>query len=1443
MDVHPTGDWSADACRTVVRESTASLDLGGYGEEVAQTLVAMHFGVYRLGAQVEAVEGRPFTASPQHLLAQLHAFEAILQHERACREDQQRFRLVGLDKLAETVVEVESLQTSLSSKRTQLEQMNTDANERLQRMVHDQQAAETRREASLALQVSLKEQEAAVALQRRQVLEQLADAEPAVLDAQAAVSSIKKQYLSEIRSMTNPPAAVKNTMESVCILLGHHIDGWKSVQTIIRRDDFIASVLHLDTEQAVPSDVRQRLQREYLSRPEYNYETINHASQACGPLARWVLAQVHYAETLDRVAPLRAQVTAIEVEAQLTKDEAAAAAAAVAELETSIAAYKQEYAALIRDSQAMTSKMEQIQQKVSRSTQLLTGLSTERARWEEGRAAFDGQATTLVGDCILCAATVAYAGFFDQGSRETLRGEWEALLRHAAIPFRAGLDVGSMLVSTDTLAAWHAFGLPDDALADENAAIMEHCTRYPLLLDPTGAASAYVQHRFAQDKLAVASCLDANFVKVLESALRFGTPLLLEDAEHMDPVLLPILKKERQRKGGRVLVRVAQQDVDFAPTFRLVLATRDPSIALAPALFCHVQMVNFATTPKSLQSQALHRILLAESPDMEAQRAATAQSQSTLHRRLASLEHDLLTALNEAEGNLLESDSVIASLETLKREAAEIQVAMAEVDERAAEVQRAIQVYEPLAEACSAVYFALQELGTLQPYYQWDLRFFWSLFDTVLATPSTDTRTADLHRALLQHTYRRVAPSLLQEDRMVLMIRLARMHDDSMELEALVHADAIPSTLPYARRIALDVEQRAEVWAAYKAHAAPELVPTPLEAANETDDAQRLVRRALVVRTVRPDRTAPALWHALDALLCFSHLDEPLDLGGMVDATPAMVPLLLASTPGHDASDRVEQLASERNVPCAQIALGAPSAVREAERLLANAARSGHWVLIQNAHLAMPWLAQLVSRLEAAQSVGSMRVLVTCELSAHLPRALLRAAQVLVYETPAGLQAAMLACLRLVHTHPTHTGPQERQRLYFLTAYLHAVLLERQRYVPLGWTVPYDFYDTDLLAALDMIDAWTARAAGTKAHLAPEQVPWDAIRTLLKEYVYGAKLDHATDRAVLDALVDRLFVPEAFDQGFVLAPDHDQPLEAPEATRMDGFLDWVRAWSEPQPTPWLFLAPYAERSVASAHAEQALRRAALVRPTAALQPERTSVSYGAAAEQARPFLAALPETVETEPPSDVALVALWKREQDAAIAWLAQVRTTLQSVLDAAERPALRTQGTAAYAQCLAQNRVPDDWRKDGLPTASLAVWIEALHARIGQAGRAPSVVALGRLFSPTAFLSATRQAAALALGTSWEQLHVSLRLGTHTGAGIVPIHGRSTYSPRFAARGRRVPAHGAGSERRAYVQSRGMCFAVVVGGGVRCVLARVCAARPRRVALPHRCRHRPWLE
>ena len=78
--------------------------------------------------------------------------------------------------------------------------------------------------------------------------------------------------------MGNPPAGVKLALDSVCNLLGHKIANWKDVQAIVRRDDFIASIVNYDNEKQMTKALRMKMRSEFLSKEEFTYEKVNRAS-------------------------------------------------------------------------------------------------------------------------------------------------------------------------------------------------------------------------------------------------------------------------------------------------------------------------------------------------------------------------------------------------------------------------------------------------------------------------------------------------------------------------------------------------------------------------------------------------------------------------------------------------------------------------------------------------------------------------------------------------------------------------------------------------------------------------------------------------------------------------------------------------------------------------------------------------------------------------------------------------------------------------------------------------------------------------------------------------------------------------------------------------------------------------------------------------------------
>ena len=368
----------------------------------------------------------------------------------------------------------------------------------------------------------------------------------------------------------------------------------------------------------------------YLSNPDYNFDTVNRASMACGPLVKWAIAQVNYADMLKRVEPLRNELKSLEKQAEVNKKRGEETTALIAQLEKSISSYKEEYALLISQAQAIKMDLENVQGKVDRSIALLKSLAIEKERWEASSETFRAQMSTIIGDTLLSAAFLAYAGYFDQQYRQSLFNRWSTHLQSANILYRSDIARTEYLSNPDERLRWTANALPADELCTENAIMLRRFNRYPLIIDPSGQATEFIMNEYKDRKITRTSFLDDAFRKNLESALRFGNPLLVQDVENYDPILNPVLNRELRRTGGRVLITLGDQDIDLSPSFTIFLSTRDPSVEFPPDICSRVTFVNFTVTRSSLQSQCLNSVLKAERPDIDEKRSDLLKLQGML---------------------------------------------------------------------------------------------------------------------------------------------------------------------------------------------------------------------------------------------------------------------------------------------------------------------------------------------------------------------------------------------------------------------------------------------------------------------------------------------------------------------------------------------------------------------------------------------------------------------------------------------------------------------------------------------------------------------------------------------------------------------------------------------------------------------------------------------
>ncbi|RHY29832.1 hypothetical protein DYB32_004823 [Aphanomyces invadans] len=1471
------GTWSDHALGQVAHEFTMSLDLGHqeqtyqlplaakpiveslklgahtFHDAIVASVVQFHHAVLQTMQRLAKRHAKYNHISPRDYLEFIRHFVGLYGKKRSQLEDQQLHLNVGVDKLVATHNQVAELQLELSAKERELHKKDVEANEKLQLMVVEQNEAQLKKKDTEVLAADLAKQDEEISKRKLVVEHDLSQAEPALLEAQSSVNSIRKAQLDEIRALARPPNAVRLTLEAVAIMLGEASLDWADLRKFIRKDDFIASVVHFDSEKLTAKQ-RSTIQKDYMSKTdEFDYEKVNRASKACGPLFKWVVSQLNYTEILHKIQPLRNEVRTLEEQSAGLRQEFTTASETIQLLEQRIQNYKQEYAALISEAQLISSDMAMVKKKVERSVSLLQNLLVERERWEKGSKEFETQMETLVGDTLLSAGFLTYLGFLDHQQRKLLVEDWRDVLHTMQIPSTPGLSFIEYLSQPSQRLEWSASDLPSDSLCVENAIILARFHRFPLIVDPSGQAARFMLNYFnskassSASKITQTSFLDASFMKILASAIRFGTALLVHDVESIDPILNPVLNRELYKTGGRVLIRLAGEEIDYSPDFRLFLLTRDPSCRFSPDICSRVTFVNFTVTPSSLESQSLALLLKSEEPEIDAKRSSLLKLQGEYYAKLRELEDALLQHINSVQGNILDDDRVILALESMKAESADITKHVQDTQVIMENMEQATARFQPLAKACTQLFFTLENLGQIHFLYQFSLTFFLQVLTKVLASREVasaaqkHSRLEFIGQQLFRHVARRVSKGMLQEDKLMFALRLAQIYVElnkgveglpsqaeldvffgrlgpptkvslpefAVAEETVDRLGRLASSSAFAPSLLAHLEPHKDLWETFLNHTTPELhVPVQWDG-DSSSEPSAAFRDLCLVSTTRPDR----LPFAAEKYIVHVFDDPSFPWRGDVEfrhevefETESSRGILLCSKPGFDASSRVDELASILNKKLSSVAMGSAEGFDVAEKALNTAIKQGTWLLLRNVHLCPSWLLTVEKKLYSVResSHKDFRLFLTSEIHPQLPVNLLRLCDVYVFEPPSGVKASMQRSLEDLSSDRINRGPTERGRLFLLLAWFHAIVQERLRYVPIGWSKAYEFSQSDFRGACDVLDLWVDSIGHGRAHISPDAIPWTAIKVILKESLYGGRVDNKYDQQLMDTLLDNVFNSDSYENNFHLVKPHggDNGLVITQGKTKEQFSEWIASLSNSNSPVWLGLPTSVERMIVINEGHRTLRHLQQLQDGIDSIDEgddegTSSMTFGnSAAGDSRPaWIQALHRKVQTwlsQLPTDPITVKeaafsnpiyrCLHREMDLGNKLLATITTLLHDIEKVCTNSVKPTNAVREAMRTLHQDYLPVDWlNMYPVPRdITLHEWLDDFAKRLAQLRQLTSLplqdvlshgVWVGGFFSPEAFLTATRQVVSREMQCSLDELELVASI-TKTHGGSFAVSG-----------------------------------------------------------------------
>ncbi|CAD7701708.1 unnamed protein product [Ostreobium quekettii] len=1173
--------WPTDALEAVAFKFLKEMDLE---EDLRKRLVgcckSIHKKAQESSEQFLADLGRHNYVTPTSYLELISMFQSLLQTKREENTVQKDRYLVGLEKLDSSAQQVATMQKDLRELQPQLVVTVGEVEELVEKVAKEKKEvvepkAEIVREEEKKAQAKADEAKAI----KDECEGELAEAIPILEKALAALDTIKEADITYIKKLGNPPGAIKLVLECVCVILdvkpskikddtGKMVpDYWKPSVALMNEKDFLQKLKNYDKDN-IPPKIIEKIRSTYISNEAFTPENAKKASPAAEGMCQWVHAMSSYDRVAKVVAPKKAALKEAEGQYEEVMVGLRAKQAELKETMDKLFAMETDLEQNTKKKEQLEAEVELCSVKLERAEQLIGGLSGEKSRWTQTAENLAEAYVNLTGDMMISAAIVAYLGAFTASYRQRIILEFVQLCKAQEIPHSLNFSMTAVLGDQVKIREWMINGLPNDTFSIENGIIVYNARRWPLMIDPQGQANKWIKNLERASNLQVIKLSQGGeYIRTLENAIQFGLAVLLENVgEELDPSLEPLLLKQIFKSGGVDCIRLGDSTIEYSSDFRFYITTKMRNPHYLPETAVKVTLLNFMITPAGLGDQMLGFVVATERPDLEEQRNELVVQSATNQKKLKEIEDKILQVLSSSEGNILEDETaiqIITEAKVLGNDIAEKQK-LAEVTEQ--EIEHARTGYKPCGAFAAILFFCISDLANVDPMYQYSLTWFVNLFiASLLASEQSGDLAQRLSNIRDHFTYSlfcNVCRSLFEKDKLLfsflLCVRILEsegkidMEEWGFLLTGGMSDGRNPpnpasdwlvdkswreictlSKLQSFSGLSDGFQKDVEYWNGMYDSLEPHNVAFP-----PPFDELESFRKLLIVRCIRPDKVVIAVQDFVDRTLGRRFVEPPpFDLRACYrDSTPTM-PLIFVLSPGSDPTAALLQFAAENDMDgrLHAISLGQGQGPKAAV-MIAEGLESGHWVVLQNCHLApswMPALDKICEDMDPDTVNSDFRLWMTSYPSPKFPVSILQNGIKMTNEPPKGIRANMkrsymLEPLANDEFFEGSLRPIQFKTLVFGLVFFHAVVQERRKFGPLGWNIPYGFDDGDQRISVQQLRMFIDEN---------EEVPFDALRYVTGECNYGGRVTDDKDRLLLNSTLNNCYCPAMIDtEGYKLSP-------------------------------------------------------------------------------------------------------------------------------------------------------------------------------------------------------------------------------------------------------------------------------------------------------------------
>ncbi|XP_023791251.1 dynein heavy chain 1, axonemal [Cyanistes caeruleus] len=1386
-------EWPAETLQSVASSFLNELPLLGSGNDdingMIQVCVAIHQSVAKKCQLFLAELGRHNYITPKSYLEFLSIFSSLIGRKQQELKTAKNRMQSGLDKLLRTAEDVAKMQEELESSRPLLAQAAKDTEATIEQIKVDTAVAEKTRSAVQAEEAKANEKAQTAQAIADDAQKDLDEALPALDAALASLKNLNRNDVTEVRALQRPPPGVKIVIEAVCIMhgkkpkrvagekIGTKVDDyWEPGRALLQDPvQFLNSLYDYDKDN-IPDSVIKAIQP-YIDNDEFQPAAIAKVSKACTSICQWVRAMHKYHFVAKVVEPKRQALREAEEDLRATQmvlDEAKQRLKAV---EDGIAALQAKYEACKANKEELERKIEQCLERLARADVLINSLADEKVRWQDTVESLDDKISNSSGDVLVAAGFVAYLGPFTGDYRAALCTEWMTELVQNNIPHSDDASLINTLGDPVEIRSWQIAGLPNDALSVENGVITRFSLRWTHYIDPQGQANKWIKNLERTNSLEVAKLSDRDFLSTLENTITFGKPFLLENVgEELDPVLEPVLLKETFKQQGSTVLKLGDTVIPYHDDFKMYITTKLPNPHYSPEVSTKLTLINFTLSPSGLEDQLLGEVVAAERPDLEEDRNQLIVSNAQMRQELKEIEDQILYRLSTSEGNPVDDLELIKVLEASKLKAGEIQAKVVVAEQTEKDINITRMQYVPVAVRSQILYFCVSDLSNVDPMYQYSLEWFLNIFLLGIRNSEKSEvlteRVENINNYITFSLYCNVCRSLFEKHKLMFAFLVSArilMNEGKIDMDEwryLLSGGAIkemkdnpaPAWLNerawgdilamsslknfsgFDNDFADNLEGFRTIFDSHKPHREP--LPGKWE--DGLDPFQKL----LVLRCLRGDKITNAMQDFVVMNLDQRFIEpQTTDLSVVFKESTATTPLVFVLSPGTDPAADLYKFAEEMKFTqkLSAISLGQGQGPR-AEAMLHNAMEQGNWVFFQNCHLApswMPSLERLIEGIDPGKVHPDFRLWLTSLPSNHFPVSILQNGSKMTIEPPRGVKANLLKSYISFSDDFLNSCSKvtEFKSLLLSLCFFHGNMLERRKFGPLGFNIPYEFTDGDLRICISQLLMFLNEYA---------EVPYKVLKYTAGEINYGGRVTDDWDRRCIMSILEDFYKPEVLSPDFVYSESGIYK-QISTSSDLSGYLQYVKGLPL-NDSPELF-GLHDNADITFAQNETF----ALLGAIAQLQPKTISLG-GRSREEiveevSKDILAKLPEPMNVQEVIQK-YPLLYEESMNTVLVQevirynklLDEVASSLRDLLKALKGLVVMSSRLELMASSLYNNTVPEIWNAKAYPSLKpLASWVNDLVQRIEFLQNwishgIPSVFWISGFFFPQAFLTGTLQ-------------------------------------------------------------------------------------------------------